>query len=79
MRGGLLNRGSGLFVLASAVATWLKLRQRPVAIGPRDDIAGVVVALPDYPLAGPGTDGALSDNVRSEPGAFVLPRRPPSG
>jgi MFS family permease len=69
---------SGLFVLASAVATWLKLRQRPVVIGPRHDIAGVVVALPDYPLAGPGPAGALSDNVRSEPGAFVLPRRPPS-
>ncbi len=68
---------SGLFVVASAVATWLRLRQRPVQIGRRDDGPGVVVSLPDYPLAGPGPAGSLSDDRRAEPGAFVLPRRPP--
>jgi MFS family permease len=68
---------SGLFVVASAVVTWLRLRQRPVEIGPRDDVAGIVVALPDYPLAGPGTTGALTDNSPPEPDALVLPRRPP--
>jgi predicted MFS family arabinose efflux permease len=70
---------SGLFVVASAIVTWLKLRRQPVAIGPRDDVAGVVVSLPDYPLAGPGPTRALSDDGRSEPGPFVLPRRPPGG
>jgi MFS family permease len=68
---------SGLFVVASAVVTWLRLRQWPAEIGPRDDVAGVVVALPDYPLAGPGPTGAITDNSPTEPGALVLPRRPP--
>jgi hypothetical protein len=70
---------SGLFVVASAVFSWLRWRQRPVDIGRRDNVAGVVVSLPDYPLAGPGPTAALSDSTPSEPGAFVLPRRPPGG
>jgi MFS family permease len=70
---------SGLLVVVSAAATWLRLRQRPVDIGPSDDAVDVVVALPDYPLAGPGPARALTDNSRPEPGSFVLPRHRPSG
>jgi hypothetical protein len=81
---------SGLFVVAAALATWLRVRQRPVDIGPRHDVAGIdadvadvdagaVVSLPDYPLSGPGPAPALSDSSPSEPGSFVVPRRPPGG
>jgi hypothetical protein len=67
---------SGVLVMASALATWLKLRQRAVEIG-RSDSPPSVVALPDYPLAGPGPPGALADKRRPASGSFVLPRRPP--
>ena len=69
---------SGLLVVASAATTWLKLRQRPLEIRARDDAAAVAVSLPDYPLAGPGPNGGRADDSRSEPGSYVLPRRPPS-
>ena len=68
---------SGLLVVASAAATWLKLRQRPLDIAPTDGVTGVVVSLPDYPLAGPGPIRGRGDNGRTEPGPYVLPRRPP--
>jgi hypothetical protein len=69
---------SGLVVVASAAATWLKLRQRPLEIGHRADPAGVAVSLPDYPLARPGANGETTGDPRGEPGRYVLPRRPPT-
>jgi MFS family permease len=69
---------SGLVVVASAVATWLKLRQRPLEIGQTDDSAGVAVALPDYPLARPGAGGETPEEGRAQPGPYVVPRRPPT-
>jgi MFS family permease len=69
---------SGLVVVASAVATWLKMRQRPLEIGHRDDPAAVAVSLPDYPLAGPGASGEMTGDRRGEAGRYVLPRRPPT-
>jgi MFS family permease len=62
---------SGLLVVASAVLTWLRLKQRPIEVG-RHEAAGVVVSVPDYPPPDPRP-------TRAESGTFVLPRHPPSG
>lgn len=67
---------SGVVVVASAAATWLKLRQQALDIGQGDDAHAAVVSLPDYPLARPGPTGDLADNGRDKSDVDVLPRRP---
>jgi MFS family permease len=69
---------SGLLVVASAIGTWLKLRQRGLDIGRGEDAVDVAVSLPDYPLARPGATGDVANGGRPEPGSYVLPRRPPT-
>jgi hypothetical protein len=68
---------SGLLVVASAIGTWLKLRQRGLGMGDGDGVGDVGVSLPDYPLAGPGAAGDVPNGGRGEPRSYVLPRRPP--
>ncbi|HWC36885.1 MAG TPA: hypothetical protein VG476_00070, partial [Acidimicrobiales bacterium] len=69
---------SGLVVVASAVATWLRMRQHPLEIGHSDDPPAVAVSLPNYPLARPGPTGETTGDPGGEPGRYVLPRRPPT-